>query len=236
MSNIDYTVAQPSLRSEDGARTYYTRLAATYDRMTGYEAAHHREAIRLAGIRAGERVLEVACGTGRATVDLARAVGPTGRLDAVDLTAAMWQKACEKIERLGLLQRVEFRTGNARQLPFAEGTFDVLYNAYMFDLVPAEQFGPILVEFRRVLKPGGRLVLVNMSKSKTGKTVYESIYERGWASACRPVLMAPLAKAAGFEGITRQYRGNAVLHLPLFPFGTEIVTGQKPEPKNVSSI
>lgn len=61
---------------------------------------------------------------------------------------------------------------DARELSFPDETFDLVYNAYIFDLMDAEDFPVILSEFWRVLKPGGRLVLVNMSKNKDGRTLY----------------------------------------------------------------
>ena len=53
---------------------------------------------------------------------------------------------------------------DARKLDYPDDTFDILYNGYMLDLIPLADMTPILSEFRRVLKPGGRLVLLNMSK------------------------------------------------------------------------
>src|SRR6188474_1486104 len=91
---------------ETKVQTYYTWRATNYDAGTGFEAEHHLEAIQRAGIQEGQRVLEVACGTGRATVNLARAVGSTGRLDALDLTEAMLDQARAKIEKLGFRNRV----------------------------------------------------------------------------------------------------------------------------------
>ncbi len=206
---------------------YYSWRASNYDAGAGFEVEHHAEAVRLAAIEQGQRVLDVACGTGRGTVGLAQAVGPNGRVDALDLTQAMLDQARAKIEPLGLGDRVHFRQGNARELPYPDATFDVVYNGYMFDLIPLEGFAPILREFARVLKPGGKLVLVNMSKPGTHKTFYEAVYEKGWAvMPCRPVLMTPFLPSAGFENIQRLYRpsrGFIVSRL----WGTEIVLARK---------
>jgi SAM-dependent methyltransferase len=77
----------------------------------------------------------------------------------------------------------------------------------MFDLIPLDGFMPILKEMARVLKPGGKLVLVNMSKPDERKTFFEKIYERGWAvMPCRPVLMSGYLQPAGFIEIQRFYR------------------------------
>lgn len=210
-------------RAEAQVQRYYTWRASNYDAGTRFEIPHHQEALRLAHIQAGQQVLEVACGTGRASVDLAQAVGPTGHLDALDVTEAMLNQARAKIERLGLSSRVQFTQGNANALPYPEATFDVLYNGYMFDLIPLDGFLPILKEFRRVLKPGGKLVLVNMSKPDARKTWYERVYEHSWAvMPCRPVLMSSYLEAAGFTDLQRLYRsGRGLLVSRLW--GTEII-------------
>ncbi|HRF46032.1 MAG TPA: class I SAM-dependent methyltransferase [Anaerolineales bacterium] len=186
---------------------YYGWRASNYDAGSRFEVEHHLEAIHQAQIQNGQRILEVACGTGRATLDLARAVGDTGRVDALDLSAAMLEQAQTKIERAGLGARVHFTPDDARQLPYPDAQFDLLYNGYMFDLIPLDGFAPILAEFRRVLKPGGKLVLVNMSKPDDRITMFERIYARGWAvMPCRPVLMSPYLERAGFTDVQRQYR------------------------------
>ncbi len=207
----------------DRVQKYYTWRASNYDAGAGFEVEHHAQAVRLAEIKEGQHVLDVACGTGRGTVGLAQAVGATGRVNALDLTQAMLDQAQAKIEQLGLQDRVYFRQGNARELPFPDETFDVVYNGYMFDLIPLDSFLPILKEFYRVLKPGGKLVLVNMSKPDARKTFYETVYEKGWAvMPCRPVLMVPYLEPTGFTVTQRLYRpshGLIVSHL----WGTEIV-------------
>jgi ubiquinone/menaquinone biosynthesis C-methylase UbiE len=214
--------------TEDNVKKYYHWRAGNYDAGSSFEVEHHLEAIQLAGIQAGQRILDAACGTGRATLDLAKAVGTAGQVDALDLSEDMLGQARAKLEQAGLSQRVVFKQGNARALPYPDGTFDLLYNGYMFDLIPTDGFLPILKEFLRVLKPGGKLVLVNMSKPDAHKTFYERVYEMGWAvMPCRPVLMDPLLASAGFIEINRLYRpthGLIVSHL----WGTEIVLAKKP--------
>ncbi len=184
---------------------------------------HHAEAIQLAEIQEGQRVLDVACGTGRATVGLAESVGSAGRVDALDLTEAMLERARLKINKRQLDDRVHFSQGNARELPYPDASFDLLYNGYMFDLIALDGFAPLLKEFHRVLKPGGKLVLVNMSKPDEKKTFYEKVYERGWAvMPCRPVMMAPAPESAGFVDVQRLYRPSRAF-IVSWLWGTEIV-------------
>lgn len=206
---------------------YYSWRASNYDAGTAFEVEHHTEALRLSSIQQGERVLDVACGTGRGTVGLAQAVGADGRVDALDLSEAMLGQARSKIEKLGLNDRVHFKQGNAKELPYPDATFDLVYNGYMFDLIPLNGFAPILKEMARVLKPGGKLVLVNMSKPDDRKTFFERVYEMGWAvMPCRPVLMSPYLEPAGFNNVQRLYRPTRHGIVSLL-WGQEIVTAQK---------
>ena len=206
---------------------YYSWRASNYDAGTTFEVEHHAEALRRANIQEGQHVLDVACGTGRGTVGLAQAVGDSGKVDALDLSEDMLEQARVKIKKLGLTDRVHFKQGNARELPYPDETFDLVYNGYMFDLIPLDGFMPILQEMVRVLKPGGRLVLVNMSKPDGRKTFFERVYELGWAvMPCRPVLMSPYLEQAGFKDIQRLYRPTRGGIVSLL-WGQEIVTAHK---------
>ncbi len=211
---------------ENQVRKYYGWRASNYDAGTRFEVEHHLEAVRLAEIKPGQRVLDAACGTGRATIELAKAVGPTGRVDALDLTEAMLQQARSKVSK-SALTNVSFMRGTVRELPYPDQSFDLVYNGYMFDLIPRDGFTPVLGEFKRVLKPEGKLVLVNMSKPDNRMTFFEKVYHKGLAVApCRPVLMTPYLEQAGFEKLQRLYRPTRGFTLARL-WGTEIVLAQK---------
>lgn len=209
----------------------YSRLAWMYDLFTDHEPRHHREAVEMAQIEPREAILEVACGTGRATLEIARRIAAGNKLFAADLTEAMLQKAKKKLKRKGLLDKVEFKPADAKALPFPDSSFDMVYNAYMFDLIDLSDIPAILSEFKRVLKSGGRLVLVNMSKNTDKKTLYEWLYEKGLLSftsgSCRPVLLEGYLKEAGFQKVQRFYRKNHSWFPLNWLHGTEIVIARK---------
>ena len=228
MTASQFKMVDPNFQSEERTRSYYRWRAAGYDKVTTYEIEHHLEAIQLADIQPTDRVLEVACGTGRATVELASRLCVNGKLDALDLSEAMLGHAQIKVTELGLSDKVEFKIGSTQVLPYPDQAFDILYNSYMFDLIAVNQFKPILDEFKRVLKPGGRLILVNMSKDTPRKTMYEKVYETVRLFPCRPVVMESYVREAGFRNVQRIYR-NSYSRSMLLPFGTEIVTACKPE-------
>lgn len=221
------TMVEATHQTAEKIQRYYSWRASNYDAGASFEVEHHAEALRLANVQEGQHVLDVACGTGRGTVGLTQAIGATGRVDALDLSEAMLGQARAKLAKMGLSERVHFKQGDARELPYPDEAFDLVYNGYMFDLIPLDGFLPILQEMERVLKPGGKLVLVNMSKPGERKTFFEKVYEKGWAvMPCRPVLMSPFVERAGFTDVRRLYRptrGSIIAFL----WGQEIVMARK---------
>jgi len=180
--------------------TVYARAARFYDlwgRLT--ETRARRRALELARVRDGESVLEVAVGTGLAFAELLRR-NPNGRNDGIDLTEAMLVKAREKAEHSSA-NNWRLRVGDAYHLDFAPATFDLLLNCYMFDLLPEADFSRVLAEFHRVLKPGGRLVLVNLAPGDGVVSWLWSHIHRirpAWVGGCRGVRMGGQVRDAGF--------------------------------------
>src|SRR4029453_446611 len=115
----------------------------------------------LAHVSDGEAVLEVAVGTGQVFEQVLRA-NPSGRNVGIDLTPQMLDRARRRAAGTGVPH--ELAVGDAHHLDFADSSFDLVLNSFMFDLLPEKDFAPVLSEFRRVLRPGGRLVVVNMAQ------------------------------------------------------------------------
>lgn len=199
----------------------YRRIAPTYDAWGWLtERRARNRCLELAAIRDGEAVLEVAVGTGLAFRKIL-AANPTGRNEGIDLTAEMLARAVAKAARTGA-DNYRLRVGDAYDLDFPDDSFDVLVNNYMFDLLPQDDFTTVLREFRRVLRPGGRLAMVNMT---TGERWYNGLWERVYRlnpallGGCRGVSLQPFLKACGFERIRREYVSQ-------FTFPSEIVTAE----------
>jgi uncharacterized protein len=212
-------------RPSEDVKRIYTRLARVYEpwaRMT--EAKPRRRVLELAAPRPGETVLEVATGTGVQLVDLAHR-NRDGRTVGVELAPGMLAQTRRRLERSGL-GGVELIEGSALELPFEDETFDLVVNGYMLDLLPKEDIPRALAEFRRVLRPGGRLVLSNMTKGvRRPHRVWDWLYARGinLTANCRGVLAAPvLAELGGFAEVRREYVAQ-------MGFPTEIVTATKEE-------
>ena len=128
------------------------------------ESNAQKRCLELADIRDGETILEVAVGTGLIFTQLLQH-NPSGWNEGIDLTEAMLAKARTKAAQSGH-NNYRLRIGDAYNLPFGADKFDLLVNNYMFDLLPQSDFQPILQAFYRVLKPGGRLVLLNMARGE----------------------------------------------------------------------
>lgn len=111
--------------------------------------------LELAALQPGERVLDVACGTGLVTFPAAGRVGPTGRVVATDISQRMVESTAEEAERRGMRHVQSTRMG-AEALEFADATFDAVLCGLGLMYVP--EVATALNEMRRVLAPGGRAV------------------------------------------------------------------------------
>lgn len=198
---------QPARLNKAGVVDTYTRLAPLYDlwaRLTETRARHR--AVELAAVRDGERVLEVAVGTGLTFADLLRA-NPRGHTEGLDLTPAMLARARKRAESTPGAGDWHLAPGDAYALAFGDETFDAVHNAYMFDMLPEADFGRVLGEMFRVLKPGGRLVLVNMGQGRRfWHRLPETIYRLRpqWMGGCRGVTLREAVGGAGFELVSAE--------------------------------
>jgi ubiquinone/menaquinone biosynthesis C-methylase UbiE len=111
------------------------------------------------GARSGERGLDVGCGPAFLACELGREVGPAGRVIGVDESPEMLEAARARIAREGLTDRVEVRQGEAGRLDFPSGLFDFVTGVQVY-LYVADVAGA-LAEAARVLRPGGRLAVVD---------------------------------------------------------------------------
>ena len=202
----------------------YKKVASVYDiwaRLT--ESNARKRCLELAMIRDGESVLEVAVGTGQAFAEILGS-NPTGVNEGIDLTEEMLSRAKQKAAKLGFMNYV-LKIGDAYDLKYSDNSFDVVINNYMFDLLPEDDFSLVLTEFKRVLRPGGRLVLVNMTKPEHWyNSVWELIYRANpaWMGGCRGVFLQPHLESAGFADVRREF-------ISQLTFPSEVVYGLKPK-------
>ena len=166
--------------------------------------------LECAALQPGERVLDIACGTGLVTLPAARAVAPNGSVVGVDLAEAMVD-AAQRQAAGGQIANAEFLRMDAEQLALRDASFDVALCALglMYFADPADA----LREMRRVLRPGGRMaVAVWGRRAKCGWAPVFPIVEAEVSSDVCPLFfrlgdeaqLAELCAAAGFERIEQQ--------------------------------
>lgn len=136
----------------------FAGIAPKYDLLNsvislGRHKAWRRAAVRMSGLAAGSRAVDVATGTGDFALELARAVGSTGRVVGVDFCGPMLDLAARKLARRQIISLVR---ANAEHLPFAADAFDCA--AIGFALRNVSSVPATIAEMSRVVKPGGRVI------------------------------------------------------------------------------
>lgn len=137
-------------QAKRGVMATFDAIADTYEEM-GFVRASARLLVREAPLAAGDRVLDLATGTGLVALAVAPAVGSTGRVVGIDIAREMLDKAREKSRLAGL--DIDFREGDAERLEFPDASFDKVLCASSLFFVP--DMLAALRECHRVLKPGG---------------------------------------------------------------------------------
>jgi ubiquinone/menaquinone biosynthesis C-methylase UbiE len=132
------------------------------------EVAARDAYLDLLDITAGERVLDVGCGSGAVTRETARRVGSRGVAVGLDPSPALLSVARELAKEAGLGDRIEFREGDALRLPFADASFDAVVCVTVLSHVPRGEAA--IPEFVRVLRPGGRLGVFDLDTDMTAFT------------------------------------------------------------------
>lgn len=145
----------------------FDSIAGDYDRLNhilslGTDRVWRRRALKeIVQADADSRILDVACGTGDFSIAIAEASGPGTVVTGLDLSAGMLEVMRQKVARKGLEGRIQMIQGNCEALPFTDGSFDRVTIA--FGIRNFEHRETALKEILRVLKPGGKLVILELS-------------------------------------------------------------------------
>ena len=142
-------------------------VAAQYDVMNdlmsfGIHRLWKRFTIDASGVRPGNKVLDLAGGTGDLTAKFSQIVGKDGQVILADINSSMLNVGRDKLRDRGLVQNIEYVQANAECLPFEDNSFDIITIA--FGLRNVTDKDKALRSMYRVLKPGGRLLVLEFSK------------------------------------------------------------------------
>jgi demethylmenaquinone methyltransferase/2-methoxy-6-polyprenyl-1,4-benzoquinol methylase len=157
----------PAAEKQQRVGAVFTSVAEKYDLMNDVMSLgiHHlwkRFTLEMCGLRPGHRVLDLAGGTGDLALKQAALVGETGEVVLADINAAMLQRGRDRMIDSGFVNRISTVQCNAEILPFADNYFDCITIA--FGLRNVTDKGRALASMNRVLKPGGRLCVLEFSK------------------------------------------------------------------------
>jgi demethylmenaquinone methyltransferase/2-methoxy-6-polyprenyl-1,4-benzoquinol methylase len=194
------TLHQPA----NPTKAFYDRISKVYDLIS--DSSEHKardRGVELLDAAPGESVLVVGFGTGHAAAALGRAVAPGGKVSGVDISEGMLEVARKRIRDEGVANSVELSIGDARQLVYPDQTFDAAFISFTLELFGDSDIPRVLGQIYRVLRPGGRLAVVSMSK-EPHETLMSDIYV--WMHRhfphfvdCRPIPVAEHLAQANFQ-------------------------------------
>ena len=144
----------------------FDNIAPTYDKLNhimslNVDKLWRRHALKEIVDGTPQRILDVACGTGDSTISIARAAAEGTKVTGADISERMMALVTEKAEKAGVLDRIDLQVADGEALPYEEGTFDRVTCAFGIRNFEHKEKG--LEEFRRVLRPGGRGVILELS-------------------------------------------------------------------------
>jgi ubiquinone/menaquinone biosynthesis C-methylase UbiE len=180
------------------------KVVDTYDsymkRATfGREAKLRQVTVDLAGVKPGDSVLEVGCGTGTLTLTAKKAAGASSKVFGIDIIPGMIEASRRKAAEAG--EEIDFREGSVAKIPFDKNTFDVVLCSFMIFHMSEETRRKGISEVFRVLKPGGRWLILDLALPT--QPIQRSIAHGllGFSADDDLRVLSPLMVSAGFTGI-----------------------------------
>ena len=193
----------------------YSRTAAFYDEIVAARQAQAKlKAIELLARQRSEVFLEVGAGTAWAFARIVEASGPEHAY-ALDVATGMLDVARDVLTESATVAS-SLVAGDGRHLPLPDTSIDCLLNSYTFEVLGQADIRLVLVETMRVLRPGGRAVIVNLTDATNGGTDDEAMiadwkarYEADpeFFGGARPLQLEAMLRAHGFDPVTRVYVG-----------------------------
>jgi ubiquinone/menaquinone biosynthesis C-methylase UbiE len=191
------------LQTKSETKAFYNKIAKVYDLLAEHSEQPMREAaLQLLAPAPGDHLLEIGFGTGHVLAQLAQAVGPAGKVFGIDISENMLAQARERLEQQGLTSRVTLECGDAEDLPYPSGSFDGIFMCFTLELFDTPDMARVLAQCKRVLRPGGRIVVAAVSKKAEQGFVIRAFEwtHRHFPNLldCRPIYACRALEAADF--------------------------------------
>ncbi|MDH4128586.1 MAG: methyltransferase domain-containing protein [Spirochaetota bacterium] len=188
-------------------RKIYKRISPYYDIWSSLvESKTHKRSLKIANLKDGHSVLEVAVGTGYFFSEIVKR-NLTGRNEGIDITPEMINKAKKKLGKLSL-SNYTLKTDDVFQLNYPENTFDFIFCNYMFDLLPEDQFIFILQQFKKILRSNGCVLIINTTQ---GTHWYHKFWEILYKihpvimAGSRGISLSQYLVTAGFSDVKKEF-------------------------------
>lgn len=153
-------------------------IAPSYDRLNhlmslGIDRIWRKKSIKEIVDGTCQQILDVACGTGDSTIEIAKRAGYGSKVIGVDISTGMMEPLMRKAAHEGVHDRIKLQVADAEALPFKDGTFHSVNCAFGIRNFEHKELG--LAEFHRVLKPGGKVVILELSvpENPTVRSLYD---------------------------------------------------------------
>ena len=195
---------------KENVREMFDNIAPTYDQLNhvlsmNVDKLWRRHALKEIVDGSAQRILDVACGTGDSTISIAKAAGEGSTVTGVDISEGMMALVEGKAEKAGVRERINLQVADGEALPYEEGAFDRVTCAFGIRNFEHKEKG--LAEFLRVLKPGGKAVILELSvpQNKVVRWAYDLYFTR---------LLPRIGGAVSGDKAAYRYLPASVHHFP----------------------
>ncbi len=191
-------------QTKEETKAFYNKIASVYDMLSEYAERPIREkGLELLATTPGEHILEIGFGTGHCLVEITKAVGQEGKAYGIDLADKMVEQTRALLQKEGLLDWVELYYGDAIDLPWENDSMHGVFMSFTLELFDTPEIPKVLEECKRVLIPGGRIVVVGISKKGKQGVVIKAFEwtHRHFPNLmdCRPIFVQKSLEEAGFQ-------------------------------------
>ena len=195
---------------KENVREMFDHIAPTYDQLNhvlsmNVDKLWRRHALREIVDGSAQRILDVACGTGDSTISIAKAAGEGSTVTGVDISEGMMALVEGKAAKAGVADRIRLQVADGEALPYEDGAFDCVTCAFGIRNFEHKEQG--LSEFRRVLKPGGKAVILELSvpQNRVVRWAYDLYFTR---------LLPRIGGALSGDKAAYRYLPASVHHFP----------------------